>query len=278
MTRKTKRSPRPLFVAPLSFSLFLQLSGCTGPGLTLFGGAQEKSSIEKGETFQTSALAFNTEDEAPPSFGQLPFSANTGRGVIATPTVEDVLATGDVPEMFLGRADAPVTIVFYASLSCPYCRAFWQDIFPRFKKEYIERGKVRFVIREFPIGKSSGNATIALRCAPSDQYFTLFTKYLENQSSWVSQEVRLNQIFAVAQQVGMKREKFDACLQNQSLIDSLQRVKDRGRKLGIVGTPNFFIQNHLVKKTLTLEEMRALVDPLLSPVQASRLKDPSGSH
>ena len=72
----------------------------------------------------------------------------------------------------------PVTVIKYASLTCPYCRRFHLETFPQFKREYVDSGKVRFVIREFPIGKSSGTATIALRCAGPDKYLDLYGKFL----------------------------------------------------------------------------------------------------
>jgi protein-disulfide isomerase len=189
-----------------------------------------------------------------------PSKAPGGREVIKNPTLADVLQTGDLPEFSLGTADAPVTVIKYASLTCPYCKQFQRTTFPELKRTLIDTGKVRFIIREFPIGRSSGNATIALRCAPMDKYLTLYNKFLEQQATWVSQDVRLDKIFSVAQQVGMKRSEFDACLKNQGMISSLQWVKDRGRKLGIIGTPNFFIQNKLYKKQLSLSEIREAVE------------------
>ena len=88
------------------------------------------------------------------------------------PSVAEIMKPGELPEMALGRKDAPVTIVQYASMTCPYCRQFQVDTFPVLKREYIDTGKVRYVLRaEFPIGKQSGLATIALRCAPADKYF-----------------------------------------------------------------------------------------------------------
>jgi protein-disulfide isomerase len=187
-----------------------------------------------------------------------------GREVIENPTIEDVMVTGTLPEMSFGRADAPVTVVEYASLTCPHCRNFHIKTFPLFKKDYIDTGKVRFILREFPIGKTSGAATIALRCAKPEKYLTLYGKFMEQQASWVSQEVRLDPIFKVAAQVGMTRQQFDACRENQSMIDGLKWVKDRGRKLGVIGTPNFFVAGQLVKKELTMEDIRALVDPLVA--------------
>jgi protein-disulfide isomerase len=186
-----------------------------------------------------------------------------GREVIENPSIADIMMTGSLPEMSLGRADARVTIVQYASLTCPHCRAFHAQVFPELKRTYIDTGKVRYILREFPIGKTSGNATIALRCAKPEKYFDLYGKFMAQQASWVSQEVRLDPIFAVAKQVGMTRAEFDGCLKNQGMIDGLKWVKERGRKLGIIGTPNFFIEGKLVKSVLTMKEIREMVEPLL---------------
>jgi protein-disulfide isomerase len=73
----------------------------------------------------------------------------------------------------------------------------------------------------------------------------------------------LDPIFKVASQVGMTRQQFDACRENQAMIDGLKWVKDRGRTLGVIGTPNFFVGSTLVKKVLTIEEIRTMVEPLL---------------
>jgi protein-disulfide isomerase len=186
------------------------------------------------------------------------------RQVIAQPTLAEVLQTGSLPEMSLGRADAPVVLVKYASLTCPYCRKFQAEVFPRLKRAYIDTGKVRFILREFPIGRASGNATIALRCASPDKYFALYGKFLEQQGRWVSQEVRLDAIHSVAQQAGVSRAEVDRCLENRSMIAGLEWVKDRGRTLGIIGTPNFFVDATLVKTVLTYEELAKLLDERLA--------------
>jgi protein-disulfide isomerase len=242
------------------------LTGCGG------GAVMNTTSLTPDQTAQTSAgsafpTAEDTASEGPERFN--PFADPSakpagGREAIADPTVADVMLTGTLPEMSFGRADAPVTIIEYASLTCPHCRNFHLKTYPQFKKAYIDSGKVRYILREFPIGKTSGAASIALRCAPPDKYLTLFGKFMEQQSTWVSQEVRLDPIFEVAAQVGMTRQQFDACRENQSMIEGLKWVKDRGRKLGVIGTPNFFVAGKLVKKELTIEDIRAMVDPLIA--------------
>lgn len=197
-----------------------------------------------------------------------------GRQVIANPSLEEVMKAGPLPEMAVGDSNAPVTIIKYASLTCPYCRQFHSEVFPQLKRDYIDTGKVRFIIREFPIGRSSGTATIALRCAPPEKYFELYSKFLQQQSAWVSQEVRLEAIHKVAAQVGLSRAEFDACRENQDMIQGLKWIKDRGRTLGVIGTPNFFIQGKLVKKTLSYGELKAMIDPLLDAAAAQSSAGP----
>lgn len=207
--------------------------------------------------------------DTPPAFNPFndqPVTNLKAREVIANPTLEEVLKpASDLPEMSMGRADAPVVIVKYASMTCPYCRRFQAESFPALKKEYIDTGKVRFILRaEFPIGKQSGLATIAVRCAPPDKYFQLYDRLMSQQAAWVSQEVRPDPIFEVAKSSGLTRAKFEACRTDETLLKQLNAVKERGRTLGVIGTPNFFIQGKLVKSVITIKEIREMVDPLLA--------------
>ncbi|MBX9590648.1 MAG: DsbA family protein [Hyphomonadaceae bacterium] len=232
----------------------LALAGCTGEGPTL------PEAAGPGAT-----LAATQDAPAFDPFSEQPASQVGRREVIASPSIEEIMQPGGLPEMALGRKDAPVTIVMYASLTCPYCRKFQVETFPVFKREYIDTGKVRFILRaEFPIGKQSGLATVALRCAPPDKYFVLYEKFMLQQASWVSQEVRPDPIFKVAAQVGMTRAQFDRCRENRGMISALNGIKERGRTLGIIGTPNFFIQGRLVKSVIGIKEIREMVDPILA--------------
>jgi protein-disulfide isomerase len=240
--------------------LLAALAGCTGD-----------LQLPDGETTgatSTAALGGGRVTADNPAFNPFadgPAQPTGGREVIKNPSVAEIMKTGKLPEMALGRADAPVTIVQYASMTCPHCRRFQEESFPALKREYIDTGKVRYVLRaEFPIGKQSGLATIALRCAPPEKYFVLYDKSMVQQASWVSQEVRPDPIFKVAQQVGMTRAQFDSCRENRAMIAALNWVKERGRTLGIIGTPNFFIQGKLVKSAIGIREIREMVDPILA--------------
>lgn len=235
------------------------LAGC-GSTLPSLSPATASISSDSSGLGAYPSTASDTSDGMPTPFGDPNSTASTGRQVIKNPTIADIMAPSPLPEMSWGRPDAPVTIVQYASLTCPHCRNFHLTVYPELKRRFIDTGKVRYILREFPIGKSSGNATIALRCAPPDKYLELYGKFMEQQASWVSLQVRLDAIYAVAKQVGMTRPQFDACLQNQDMIAKLKWVKDRGRKLGIIGTPNFFIGTKLIKKELTIAEIADYVE------------------
>lgn len=232
------------------------LTGCAGE--TSLGEALQATGAKP-----VSSGASADQPEFNP-FSESVSTSKPARQVIQNPTLAQVLQPGPLPEMAMGRPDAPVTIIKYASLTCPYCRKFHLETFPQLKREYIDTGKVRFILREFPIGFQSGAATIALRCAPPERYFELYGKFLEQQPKWVSQEVRHDPIFKVAAQVGMTRAQFDACFKNQGMIDALRQIKDRGRTLGVIGTPNFFIDNRLVKTVIGMKEIREMVEPLLA--------------
>lgn len=176
------------------------------------------------------------------------------------PPVAELLQPGPLGDRALGNPNALVTVIEYVSLTCPHCANFHKTIFPRMKKEFIDTGKVRYVVREFPIGRSAGNAAIANRCAPEDKYFFVLGQFLSRQPEWVSQDVRLDAIFAVAKSGGLTRETFDKCLSNQTMIDGLNEVKQRGRQFGVIGTPTFFINGRKAQGEVTFEEIKAMIE------------------
>jgi protein-disulfide isomerase len=183
------------------------------------------------------------------------------------PLQAELMAPGPLGERVMGKPTAPVTVIEYVSLTCPHCAQFQKDLFPRMKKEFIDTGKVRYIVREFPIGRTAGTAAIVNRCAPEDKYFFLLNAFLARQPEWVSQEVRPDAIFAVAKSSGMSRETFDKCLSNQPIIDGLTEVKQRGRQFGVIGTPTFFINGRKAQGVVTYDQIKAMIEQ--APPQSS---------
>lgn len=187
-----------------------------------------------------------------------------GPAETAVPLKDQILEPGPLGEREYGNPNAPVTIIEYVSLTCPHCRNYHAKVFPKVKRHYVDTGKVRYIFREFPIGRTAGTAAIVTRCAPKNKHLYLTEAFLARQREWVSQEVRPDAIYAVAKSSGMSRAEFDKCLANQSIIDGLAEVKQRGRKYGVIGTPSLFINGQKLQGAVTFEEVKALIQPQAS--------------
>jgi protein-disulfide isomerase len=183
------------------------------------------------------------------------------------PPQAELMAPGPLGEQVMGKATAPVTVIEYVSLTCPHCANFQKNLFPRLKKEFIDTGKVRYIVREFPIGRTAGTAAIVNRCAPEEKYFFLLDQFLARQPEWVSEEVRPDAIYSVAKASGMSRETFDKCLSNQVIIDGLTGVKQRGRQFNVIGTPTFFINGRKAQGEVTFEQIKGMIEQ--APASAS---------
>jgi protein-disulfide isomerase len=182
--------------------------------------------------------------------------------------ISELNQPGPLGEQAIGKAGAPVTVVQYVSLTCPICSRFQAEVLPKLKKAYIDKGKVRLIVREFPIGRSAAAAAIVSRCVPEKDYFKVVDKYLSNQKDWVAQEVRKDEIYNVAKFTGLKRDKFDSCLANTAINDALVVVKQRGRSFGVAGTPTFFVNGKKVAGAHSFEDMQAVIEAALAAPQA----------
>ena len=182
----------------------------------------------------------------------------------AAPLKDRLLEPGPLGEREYGNRNAPVTIIEYVSLTCPYCRAYHAKVFPRVKRTYVDTGRVRYIIREFAIGQTAGAAANATRCAPKSNGQPLTEADHARQREWVSQDVRPDALYEIAKTSGMSRAQCDKCSTNQSIIEGLTEETQRGRKYGVVGTPTFFITGQKLQGEVTFEQMKALIAPQAS--------------
>jgi protein-disulfide isomerase len=164
-------------------------------------------------------------------------------------------------EMALGKDDAKVTIIEYASSSCPHCAEFANVELPKLMKDYIDTGKVRLLFREFPHNDAAMGGFMVARCAPKEKYFPLVEVLFKTQQTWVPNP--LEGLKAIALQSGFTEETFMACLNNKEVAKSIMDERTRGDNFGITGIPTFFINGERYKGAYTIEDMKKVIDPLL---------------
>ncbi len=176
----------------------------------------------------------------------------------------DLKALNEAPpygEMTMGPDTAKVTVIEYASATCPHCAAFYKDTFPALKKEYIDTNKIHFVFREFPHNDAALAAFMVARCAPKEKYFPLVDVFFTTQPEWTQDPLAgLNKI---AQQAGFTKESFDACLKNEDIAKQILAVRKKAEDFGVTGIPTFFINGEKFEGENTIEALRAKIDPLL---------------
>jgi protein-disulfide isomerase len=173
-----------------------------------------------------------------------------------------LLAPGPLGDMVLGSETAPVTIVEYASLTCPHCRDFTVNTFPELKKRYIDTGKVRYIFREFALNDVDLLAIVIARCAPKERYFPLMETLYEKQEQWANSNP-VPPLLGIAKQAGFTDESFKACAANQKIIDGVKAQRDAGTKFGVNSTPTFFINGEKKSGSMPIEEMEKLIEPFL---------------
>lgn len=177
--------------------------------------------------------------------------------------IEDLHAPGPLGDKVLGAPDAPVTIVEYASMSCPHCATFHKVGLPDLKAKYIDTGKVRLIFREFPLNAPAYPPAMLARCAPANRYFDIVDAYLTRQEEWLGSSNIKAAILKIAEEFGFTPESFEACASNQALFESLNAVKARGAAFGVNATPTFFINGAKFEGALSIADLSQAIDPLL---------------
>jgi protein-disulfide isomerase len=181
-----------------------------------------------------------------------------------TPSQADLLAPGPLEDMILGEANAPVTVIMYASTTCSHCANFENKTFPEVKKRYIETGKVRFIHREFVLNQLDAGAVMLLRCVGKDKYFPLAEALFQKQNEWAFVQRPLQPLLAIAKQAGFTEESFNSCLSNQKLLDDIDSMRKRASdKLGIQSTPTFFINGKKRTGDMSIEDFEKEIQPYL---------------
>ena len=176
----------------------------------------------------------------------------------------DLAEPGPLGEQAQGPADAKVTIIEYSSLTCPHCAAFHRDTYPQLKSRYIDTGKVRYVLREFPLDPLATAGYMLARCDGGQRYFPIVDLLFQQQRNWAYSDKPLDALQGLMRQAGFSQERFEACLRDQSLLQGVNAVKNRAAdKLKIESTPTFFINGQRHPGNLSIDDLERIIKPML---------------
>ena len=194
------------------------------------------------------------------------------------PSPAELMKVGPLGEMILGDEKAPVTVIEYASMTCPHCANFHETVYPEMKKRYIDTGKMRFIFREFPLDQLAAAGFMLARCSAQDvtapvtgldiskvaaqRYYAMIETLFAQQKTWVVQRP-LAPLLAIAKQAGLTEQNFNECLKNQQVLDGIEDVRARGTKLGVNSTPTFFINGKKFSGSLTIDDLEKQMAPYL---------------
>jgi protein-disulfide isomerase len=177
-----------------------------------------------------------------------------------------VAKPGALPEMALGPAKAPVTVVEYASMTCPHCAAFEQNVLPMLRLKYIDTGKVRFVFREFPLDINAAAASMLARCIAGDdteKFYATISLLFKQQDQLVAQTLVTLRLIG-KQAAGMDEQAVEACEKDQAQLDKIAAdQKFAFETLKVDATPTFFVNGEKIKGAMSFEELDAKIKSLL---------------
>lgn len=169
-------------------------------------------------------------------------TASLGAASPAAAAAETVAPAPTAQDRVLGKADAPITIIEYGSLTCPHCAEFNTTTLPDLKKNWIDTGKAKLVFRVFPLNSLDVRAAMLARCVPPDRYFAFIDTVYHDQASWMGAHDPEEALGSIARLAGVSENKIKSCLADKSAQDAVVADAYTAQKsYGVDSTPTFFI-------------------------------------
>jgi protein-disulfide isomerase len=208
--------------------------------------------------------AATTETTAPAPVAETP-AADPAAEAVEAPKGEPVPEPTITPDdHVMGVAEAPVTIVEYASLTCPHCAAFHTQTLPELKSAYIDTGKVRLVYRDFPLDRVALAASLLTRCVPEERYFAMLDVLFKSQDSWAGSTEPAQALSQIGRTGGLDQAKIDACLADQATTDKIVAgIQEAQNQFKINSTPTLIINGTKYSGALSFAQMEAVLKDLL---------------
>jgi protein-disulfide isomerase len=189
-------------------------------------------------------------------------------GIISTAlaqvSMDELMKPGALPDQVEGQANAPVTIVEYASMTCSHCAAFHTGTYAAMKARYIDTGKVRYILREFPLDPLAAGAFMLARCAGDGKYYPMVDALFTQQKDWAFVQNPIPNLLKIAKNFGFTDQSFEQCLSNPKMLDGIEETRQRAaQKFGVNSTPTFFINGKMHRGAMTIEELEKEIQPFL---------------
>ncbi|MFZ1680908.1 MAG: DsbA family protein [Rhizobiaceae bacterium] len=228
----------------------MMLAGLAAAGLLVAGCSD---SAKKPEAPAEPAKPAAPASPAEPAKPAVEAPASDGKVDVAR-----LMEQGALPDLWLGKEDAPITIVEYASMTCPHCANFHGTTFQTLKTDWIDTGKVRFVLREFPFDPRAEAAFMLARCA-GDKREAMVSVLFAQLETWAGAQNAKDALLQISKLAGFTQESFEACLTDQALLDNVRAVRERGEKeFGVNSTPTFFVNGARYAGAMSIEQMAAI--------------------
>jgi len=187
-----------------------------------------------------------------------------------THDVNKLMADLALPDKPIGQADAPVTLIEYASPTCPHCAAFHEQTYPLLKSEYVDTGKVQFILRPFVRNVLDAVVFMLAEAAGPTSYNNVIDTYFRTQQTWATSNTPRDALLEIALQLGFTQESFEAALTNQDLFTAMETMRDQAlNEFGLTGTPTFYINGKQLSGDVSIETLAAEIDPLVGEMPAA---------
>ena len=175
-----------------------------------------------------------------------------------------LMAEPPLPDVWQGAKDAPVTMIEYASMTCTHCAAFHAETWPTLKSKYIDTGKVRFVLREFPLDPLATAGFMLGRCAGPDKRNAVLDLLFDQQKNWALVDKPVEALENTVKQAGITQDAFQTCLKDQKLYGQVNAERDiAGKDFKVDATPTFYINGVKHAGELSVDELEKILNPLI---------------
>ncbi len=193
----------------------------------------------------------------PPAAGEAP----TPVAAAAAPDKAGLMSVQPTDHV-LGNANAPITVIEYASFTCPHCAHFSTEILPEVKKKWIDTGKVKLVYRDFPLDQVAAKAAQIAECAAGDRYFGVIDLIFANQQAWAAGKDPIGELAKPLRIAGLGENEIKACLANDAKANAVIADYRGGETLGVNSTPTLFINGEMYKGSRSVEDLDSVFSKL----------------